>query len=184
MLDLKSLGKAIAKFAPLLGAVLPIPGGAALGVAIKTAFGADDADDKELANIIAASPDAAVKLRQIEADHKIQIEKILSEQAIAQLNADTVAIGKEAEDRASAREMALKSRIWGIDNIIKGWLAFSSVLIIVICLYGILQSKISEQEVTLINGILNLVAGTYLAMAGFYFGSSFNAHKKEPTNKK
>jgi hypothetical protein len=184
MLDLKSLGQTVAKYAPLLGAILPVPGGAAIGAIISSVFGAKDVDVATLNNIIASTPDAAIKLKQIEADYQVQIQKILADQAIAQLNLDTVAINKEVEDKASAREMALKEPLWGIDNIIKGWLAFSSVMIIMICLYGILKGNISDQEVTLINGVLNLVAGTYLAMAGFYFGSSFSSQRKDLVGRK
>ena len=64
------LGKVVARAAPLLGSLLPIPGGAALGGLIAGAFGGNPNDPAELAKLIEADPDSAVKLKQIEAAHR------------------------------------------------------------------------------------------------------------------
>lgn len=85
----EKLGKTVAQLAPILGAVLPIPGGAAIGSIVASTFGGDPNDPEALEKIIKADPEAAVKLKQIEADHKVQLEEIITKRAIAEMQAET-----------------------------------------------------------------------------------------------
>ena len=84
---------------PLLGAALPVPGGAALGVALANAIGAPDATPAAILQTLTTDPAAAEKAREFEASNKITIMQlnIAAEQAVA---------NAEFTDRADARNLA------------------------------------------------------------------------------
>lgn len=69
----KDLGKTVAKFAPLLGDLLPIPGAGIAGKLIASAFGVDNTPDA-IAQAIAADPDAGIKLATIESNNRAALE--------------------------------------------------------------------------------------------------------------
>lgn len=92
-MNLKDIGKAIAKTAPILGTALGGPAGAAVGALIAAVFGGDPNNPDELYKLIQNDPDAIVKLKQIEADHDIELKKILMQ------NYQT-----EVDDRKDARK--------------------------------------------------------------------------------
>lgn len=77
-MDLKSLGRTVAKFAPMLGKLIPIPG---VGIAIDllaSAFGVEP-EPSIIAQAIAADPQAGIKIAQIEADNKALLQRQLLE---------------------------------------------------------------------------------------------------------
>jgi hypothetical protein len=88
----KDLGKSIAEFAPLLGGVVGGPAGAGIGKIIASTFGVEDKPDI-ISQAIKADPNAAVKLKQLELDHKVDLEKIELETTRAEL-----------EDKKNARD--------------------------------------------------------------------------------
>ena len=67
-MDWRALGKQITRAAPALGGALGGPAGAAVGGLIAHAFGTEPEPDA-IARAIAADPEAAVKLREIELRH-------------------------------------------------------------------------------------------------------------------
>ena len=81
----------IAKYAPIVGGILGGPPGAALGSVgsmIASALGvANTPDDVSVA--LATNPDAAVKLKAIEADHQVQLASLSMQAAANQLTAET-----------------------------------------------------------------------------------------------
>lgn len=78
------LGKTVAEFAPMLGGVLGGPAGAGIGKVVASVFGVEDKPDV-LEQAIKADPDAAVKLRKIELDNKVDLEQITLETTKAEL---------------------------------------------------------------------------------------------------
>lgn len=87
-MDWKEVGKTAAKFAPLIGAALPVPGGAAIGSIIASVFGAEDNPDAVL-KAIEADPEAGIKLRRIELDHKVQLEALAMQRAAMEMEQET-----------------------------------------------------------------------------------------------
>lgn len=70
-MDWKDLGQKVAQFGlPLLGAVLPIPGGAAIGAALASAIGAKSGAPDDIMAALTQSADAQAKARQFELDHQ------------------------------------------------------------------------------------------------------------------
>lgn len=76
-MDWKKLGTDIAKVgAPILGGVLGGPGGATIGAMVASLFDADPTNPQDIALKMAGDPEAALKLRELELSHKVELEKI------------------------------------------------------------------------------------------------------------
>jgi len=76
-MDWKKLGKQVVSAgAPILGGVLGGPGGATIGAMVASLFGADPNDPNDIAIKMAADPEAAIKLRKLELDNKVELEKL------------------------------------------------------------------------------------------------------------
>jgi hypothetical protein len=74
-MDWKELGAEVAKIGlPLLGAVLPIPGGVAIGTALASAIGAKSTNPSDIFAKLSASADALQKAKEFELTHQ---EKML-----------------------------------------------------------------------------------------------------------
>jgi hypothetical protein len=107
-MEWSDLGKSIADFAPMLGSALG-PGGTIIGSLISSAFGTDKNEPDELANIIAADPQAAIKLREIELNNKVQLEKLVIESESNRLANDTSRIESV---NATMRQEAVSGDAW------------------------------------------------------------------------
>jgi len=90
----KDLGKRIAKYAPELGAAFGGPGGAAIGTLASLVAGAfgltPDAKPEEIIAAIEKDPQAAVKLREIETNAKVEIHRLNVQLAIQESQQETV----------------------------------------------------------------------------------------------
>lgn len=87
-MDWKAVGKTAAKFAPLIGAALPVPGGAAIGSIIASVFGVDDNPDAVL-KALESDPQAGIKLREIELAHKERLEALALQRASMEMEQET-----------------------------------------------------------------------------------------------
>lgn len=98
-MDWKDLGEEIAAVGlPLLGAALPIPGGAAIGQALAAAIGAKSADPDEILATLTSSADAIQKAKEFESAHQ---ETILRIQVDAE-RAGLEAVNKTMQAEASS----------------------------------------------------------------------------------
>lgn len=91
-MDWKKVGKTVGKFAPMLGTVLGGPGGGAVGALVASALGVDN-DPDAIEQAVKNDPGAAVKLREVELQHKERLELIAFK-----------TLSKELGDKANARE--------------------------------------------------------------------------------
>lgn len=82
-MDWKDIAGTVGKVAPLLGTLLGGPAGAAVGGLVASALGTAAAPDDVAAAL--ATPDALVKLRQIEADRSTKLQELATDQAKAQI---------------------------------------------------------------------------------------------------
>ncbi len=82
-------GKKIAKYAPLIGDALPVPGGAAIGSIIASTFGGNPGDLDDLTRRIEADSEAALKLRQLEVQHSLKLQELAMQRAAHAMAADT-----------------------------------------------------------------------------------------------
>lgn len=70
------VGRLIAKSAPLIGKLLPIPGAGIVGDLVASAFGVENTPDA-IHQAITSDPQAAIKLARIEADNRALIQQQL-----------------------------------------------------------------------------------------------------------
>lgn len=87
-MDWKDIAGVVGKSAPLLGTLLGGPAGAAVGGLVASALGTSG-DPAEVAQALAVNPDAAVKLKQIEADRQAKLQELATDQAKAEMSAAT-----------------------------------------------------------------------------------------------
>ena len=78
--------------APLIGGLLGGPAGAAVGNIIASVFGCENTPDA-IHEAVKADPQAAVKLAEIEANAKVQLQQLAVTAAANELAADTAQIG-------------------------------------------------------------------------------------------
>ena len=79
----KSIAKSVGQAAPLLGTVLAGPAGGAVGSLIASGLGVDGNPESVAAAL--SDPDTLVRLKQIEADHRAELESMAVELAKAEL---------------------------------------------------------------------------------------------------
>lgn len=112
-MDLKSIGEAIAKLGlPLIGAALPIPGGAALGALLASKIGAPSSAPDDILATLTQSADAIEKAKEFETTHA---ETMLRLQIEQEQNASAAAVQfaqVDAGDRDSARRREAAVKDW------------------------------------------------------------------------
>jgi hypothetical protein len=164
-MDWKDIAGAVGKAAPLLGTLLGGPAGAAVGGLIASALGT--ASDPAEVQAAMASPDALVKLREIEATNRVRLQEL------AFANAEALA-KTAAADRADARQMQVQLRSW-----IPGFLA----IVITLGFFGILATMLSGIWEPKDNSALLILLGSlgtaWGAIVNYYFGSSAGSARKD-----
>ena len=108
-MEWSDLGETIAGMAPMLGSAFG-PGGTIIGSLISSAFGGKgDEGPDELAAMIAADPQAAIKLREIESNNKVELEKLIIQGRANELAHETAQV--EAVN-ATMRQEAVSGDAW------------------------------------------------------------------------
>ncbi len=158
--DLKKLGKTVSKFAPLLGAILPIPGGEMIGSAIKEAFAEPDDDINTVVKKIEADPNAKVKLQQIMSEERIAIE---------QLAVDRLSIEQAERANARQREIELKDRTPSLIalTIISGYMLMMLVVIFTLKFF-----TLNAFEEKILEVMLASLSSAVMFVLAYYFGAS------------
>ena len=162
-MDWKGLGKEIVgKGAPALGSLLGGPVGNAVGGLIASVFGADPDDPDDIYEKLSADPDAIVKLKELEANHRERITELY----LADIQS---ARGREVElTRATGkRDINIYVLAW---TVVAGFFLLAGVLMVVPMPEGTNQTV-----VTLLFG--GLVSGFSTVLA-YFFGSSKSSADK------
>jgi hypothetical protein len=82
------IAKTVGSAAPLLGTLLGGPAGAAVGAMVASALGTGATPD-EVSQALAVSPDAAIKLKQIEATRQVDLQTLVVQAEQNRLAAET-----------------------------------------------------------------------------------------------
>ena len=175
-MDWKQVGKQVlSKGAPLLGGILGGPLGAAAGSMVGNIFGLDDEDTTpdKLMEAINRDAESALKLRQFEMDHKVELEKLRIQELGLRLNAQGQETQAYLADRQDARGRQVKSeQATGSRDVNLYVLAWTVVvgffgLCLGLMLYPIPAGQ--NEAVYLLFG--GLVAG-FTGVIQYFFGSS------------
>jgi hypothetical protein len=90
-MDWRDLGHKLADFAPLLGTLVGGPAGPAVGALIASTLGTRPNPD-DVAQALVTSPDAAIKLRELEVQQRVQLQQLAVTAESNRLAADTAAL--------------------------------------------------------------------------------------------
>jgi hypothetical protein len=154
----KSLAKNVGQAAPLLGAVLGGPAGSAIGALVSSALGVDN-DPAAVANAM-ASPETLVKLKQIESDHRADLEQMALEVTKAELS-----------DKANARQAHRHSPM---PMIVTGALTF----IFAVALYFMFTTEIPQSNRDLAYVMLGQLSALWGASVTYWVGTTRSSAEK------
>lgn len=171
---LDTLKDKVTQFAPLLGTVLGGAPGAAIGQLVASAFGGDISKPDELVKRIQADPDAEAKLLEIQNKHREELERLSVQRALQLQQFENTKQAAVLTDTQNARAENNKNTK-KVDEIIKVYLVISVTIIILACLWAIIEADVSQTETSILSTILGGVIGALLSMCGFYWGSSAQA---------
>lgn len=104
-MDWKDVAGVVGKAAPILGGILGGPAGAAVGSLVATALGTDATPDA-VSTALLGDPDAAVKLKELEVNSRVQLQQLAVSAEQNRLQAAAAQYAAEAADRDSARKLA------------------------------------------------------------------------------
>lgn len=111
-MDWKDLAGVVSKAAPVLGGILGGPAGVAVGGLVATALGTDASPDSVSAAIL-RDPQAAIKLKELETNSRVQLQQLAVTAEQNRLQAAAAQHASQAADRDSARRLAARQpRDW------------------------------------------------------------------------
>jgi len=166
-MDWKDVGKAVKKFAPVLGTVIGGPAGGAVGGAISMVAGAlgiesDDPQPDQNVQAIAQHPDSPSKLKQIEIENKTELQRLALESDRMYLQ-DT----QSARQRQVASEKATGKR--DVNLYFLAWLQMLGFFTLMAVMFFQAVPKDSSGVVFMLFGAL---AAGYGQVMQYFFGSS------------
>jgi hypothetical protein len=169
-INLHTLTQTIAHAAPLLGNALAGPGGAAVGEVIAAKFGGDIQTPNTLQALIQSDPEATVKLKQIEADHEVELQRLT-------LQAATQQCQETLQDRASARqrEVATATIPTAQRERTPAVLAYLLTMGLFMVLLALLFVPLPGENAHVIWGLVSSLATVWVGAMGYYHGSSLSA---------
>lgn len=177
-MDFSELGKTIAKAAPILGSILGGPAGGAVGALISAKFGGDSSNADDLYKRIQADPESEVKLKQIEADHDIELKTLAITSENNRLSNETAQLKIVSDNQQNARDNNAKSKKLS-DETIKVLLVMFTFLVIGVCLTGIFKKVITGDEIPIVTMILGVFLSEVKNYNGFYFSDSIGSRNKD-----
>jgi hypothetical protein len=162
-MDFKDIGNALAKIGlPLLGAALPVPGGAALGMALASHIGSPSTAATDIMETLTQSAEAREKAVEFQATHAETLLRITTDAEQARYLA-------EVADRNGARDAAVK----GGTSTKLFWL---SVLLLTICLGGelalLFKGYPKDVPEIIVGRVLGLLDAITLMVLAFWYGDS------------
>jgi hypothetical protein len=166
-MDWKDLGKSLASIGlPLLGAALPIPGGAAIGTALASMIGSSSANPSDILSTLQASADAMAKAKQFEDQHREKLMDMAYQYEIDQRKADSADLAAvnttmQAEATNSANENWWQTG-WRPFN---GYVLGVASLITVCGVFYLAFLALSGKDANALNAIPTIVSSIAMVLA-------------------
>lgn len=166
-MDWSDVGKLVAKAAPLAGTILGGPAGGAIGGLIASLFGVESEPD-QVASAIQQDPQAALKLKELELNHKIELERLVLEQEKMRLGDVASARNREVETTKAtgSRDKSLYALAWL--NVV-GFFGLLATLMYV---------KVPEDSSGVVFMLFGSLAAGFGTVNQYFFGSSKSSTDK------
>jgi hypothetical protein len=159
----------VGKFAPMLGAAVGGPFGAAAGAIISNVLGTKDASPESLATAIKTGTitgEQIVALKLAEQDFSLKMKE-LDINSVKDLEA------LAGKDRDSARNMQIQT---------KSWVPPALATLITLGFFGLLsfllRREIPQGSKDVLNVMLGSLGSAWLSVVAFYFGTTANSQTK------
>ncbi len=165
----KDVAHAVADFAPTAGSLLGGPAGGAVGALIAATLGTATEPDK-VVEAIQSDPQAAVKLKELELNHRLEMERLVVQAEANRLARETAELQEETKQAQTVNE-TMQEEVRNADKEAwyqKGWRPFNgfavgaAFFISVVCILWLAYVAVSEKDTTAMAMIPQLV--TALAM--------------------
>lgn len=167
--DLKGI---IGKAAPILGTLVGGPAGAAVGGLIAEGLGVDSTPDA-VSDALLKNPDAYVKLQEIEANNKVQLQQLTVTAEQNRLAASNQQFAAEAADRDSARRFASTQPTDKTRQILTYALTALIAGMLFMIFSGFAESMLKDNVSSLTVGtVLGYMFNEYKQVLAFWFGST------------
>lgn len=160
----------VSKFAPMLGAAVGGPFGAAAGAIIQSALGTKDASPESItAAINTGTLDGAqiLALKQAEQEFALQMEKLGIDSATKM---EELAV----QDRSSARQREMT-----VKDLTPRILAYGVTLGFFGLLYFLLKHAIPSESKDVLNVMLGSLGTAWISIISYYFGTTANSSRKD-----
>jgi hypothetical protein len=173
-INLQTLVHTVAQVAPLLGNALAGPGGAAVGQVIAAKLGGNSGTPEALHALIQNDPDARLKLKQIESDHQMELQRLT-------LQAASQALQETFQDRSSARQREISTAsILSTQRdhtpAVLAYLLTSGLFLVILALLFV---PLPYENAYVIWGLVSSLATVWIGAMGYYHGSSLAATKPD-----
>lgn len=175
-MDWKDIGKAIGKFAPMVGTVIGGPAGAAVGSLVSTVLGVENEPDA-IHKALQVDPEAAIKLQSLQNENMAMLKKHIEAMATIDLKYEDSRV--EERKSAHAREVGLATA--GKSNYIQPVLAAVGVIAFFGLAGYVVTSGLpdmSKEEAFIIGSVIGSVMMIAKDIYGYYFGSSSGSKEK------
>jgi hypothetical protein len=179
----KAVGEKVADAAPLLGAALGGPGGAKLGALISSALGTKN-DPGEVAAAL-GSPETLVKIREIESAERVNLQRMATDLAVAEVNAEvTASAAVNATMQVEAKAEHVMTKTW---RPAIGWAVAIAVVLSVLTVFfafGMALFGNNPKPLESLPGILAAIAGIVAVVSPILGIASWHRGKMQIEEKK
>lgn len=154
--------------APIIGGLLGGPLGAGVGTIISNALGVENNPQAVLAELT-ANPDAVLKLKQYELDHKIRLEEIQIKEFELKLKDISNARSRqvESEKATGKRDYNLYALAWTI------------VIGFFLIVYFLMDGNVPDDKTGVLYLLLGTLATAFMQVVHYIFGSSSGSKQKD-----
>jgi len=173
-MDLDTIGKALVDVGlPILGGLLPLPGGAAFGSALAGHLtGAQDAKTDDVLAAL-ANPDGALRAKEFYYQHEQEILRIRANADLALVQTVNQTMQVEA-----ASEYWLTANWRGLDGVLLGVSVTATVAVVLISYCGVIFYGVDQEVLSYIPSMLGAVStvlgvlATVVGIHNFFHGKA------------
>lgn len=155
---------------PLLGAALPIPGGAAIGAALAAHIGSPSSAPADILATIGASAEAAQKAAEFQATHRERMLDLTQQHELGMYQA-------EVDDRKSARQAASDTKAW--TPAVLSWLVIVGNFAVMG--YLLKYGNPTDLDDVLLGRMLGTLDTAFGIVLAFWLGTSHSSRSKDAT---